>query len=256
MRGHSHNILYLSEAKGLDISMNNKTKFLMLENDTAHVCNGSVLQKSQNVVPDNWIEILSLESAEARCREVIGLWKKYLKDELPGVIARFEEGLKDVELLERIEKGERKYSMLYSINNEDGKCIYYEGRNPLDNVQHRAALGYWDDMPIRIKNFYEKIHDGFYHYLNRGMGLQPIQFSRFKESEPDELEWNLNYDGNEGVLNEGSHTMAFFWNSLGIAVSVDDSDESENNTIIWRSDAPCEFHAKFWRVVDQLLLYF
>ena len=168
--------------------MNNKKEFLMLENNTTHVCNGSVLEKLQNVIPDHWIEILSLESAEARCQAVGELWKKYLKDELPSVIARFDEGLKDVELLERIEKGEKKYSMLYSINNEEGKCIYYEGRNPLDNIQHRAALGYWDDMPIRIKYFYEKIHDGFYHYLNRGWGYSRFNFLILKNR--SRMSWN------------------------------------------------------------------
>lgn len=236
--------------------MKNKEQFLTLEDSTVNVLNGLDMEKLHNIIPDTWIQILSLENAESRCKAVIELWKKYLEDKLPSVIARFDEGLENIELLERLKKGEKKYSLLYSIIDEEGKCIYYEGRNPLDNIPHRAELSFWDNMPLRIRNFYEKIHDGFYHYMNRGMGLQPIEFTHFKELEPDELEWNLNYDGNESVLDEASHTMAFFWNSLGIAVSVDDSDGSEDNAVIWRSNAPCEFHANFWSVVDQLLLYF
>lgn len=236
--------------------MKDKEQFLTLEDSTVNVLNGLDMEKLHNIIPDTWIQILSLENAESRCKAVIELWKKYLEDKLPNVIARFDEGLENIELLERLKEGEKKYSLLYSIIDEEGKCIYYEGRNPLDNIPHRAELSFWDNMPLRIRNFYEKIHDGFYHYMNRGMGLQPIQFTHFTELEPDELEWNLNYDGNESVLDEASHTMAFFWNSLGIAVSVDDSDGSEDNAVIWRSNAPCEFHANFWNIVDRLLLYF
>lgn len=236
--------------------MKNKEQFLTLEDSTVNVLNGLDMEKLHNIIPDTWIQILSLGNAESRCKAVIELWKKYLEDKLPNVMARFDEGLENIELLERLKKGEKKYSLLYSIIDEEGKCIYYEGRNPLDNIPHRAELSFWDNMPLRIRNFYEKIHDGFYHYMNRGMGLQPIQFTHFTELEPDELEWNLNFDGNESVLDEASHTMAFFWNSLGIAVSVDDSDGSEDNAVIWRSNTPCEFHANFWNIVDQLLLYF
>lgn len=236
--------------------MNNKEKFLTLEDNTVHIFDVLNLERLYNIVPDTWIESLSQESVKLRCQAIINLWKKYLNDKLPTVIARFYEGLENIELLERFEKGEKKYSLLYSIRDEEGKCIYYEGRNPLDNTVHRAKLGFWNNIPKRIKDFYENIHDGFYHYLNRGMGLQPIQFARFVESEPDELEWNLNYEGNEEVLGERSHTMAFFWNSLGIAVSVDDGDSSEDNAVIWRRDSPCEFHADFWNIVDQLLLFF
>lgn len=235
--------------------MKNKVQFLTLEDSTVHLLDDLDSEKMSGMIPNAWIEIMK-EEKEIRCNAIIVLWKKYLGDKLPNVISRFEVGMEDVELLERDEGGEKKYSLLYSIINEEGRCIYYEGRNPLDNVLYRSKLDFWNNLPLRIRNFYENIHDGFYHYMNRGMGLQPLKFTRFMEPDNDELEWNLNYEGNEEALDGDSHVMAFFWNSLGIAVSMDDSDESEYNSIIWRNNSPCEFHADFWNIVDQLLLYF
>lgn len=105
------------------INMKNKEQFLTLEDSTVNVLNGLDMEKLHNIIPDTWIQILSLENAESRCKAVIELWKKYLEDKLPSVIARFDEGLENIELLERLKKGEKKYSLLYSIIYEEGKCI-------------------------------------------------------------------------------------------------------------------------------------
>lgn len=236
--------------------MKNKLQFLILEDKSVRLLSNPNVKALYNIIPDSWIKIISAESTEARCQAVIELWKKYLGSKLPNVMDRFDAGLENVELLRHDGKEGERYSLLYSVINEEGKCIYYEGRNPLDNMPYRSKLNYWKNLPERIRNFYEKIHDGFYHYMNRGMGLQPIMFTRFRDPEDEELEWNLDFEPYGSVLDEDSHDMAFFWNSLGIAVSIDDKDESENNAIIWKSDSPCEFNADFWKIVDLLLLYF
>lgn len=228
----------------------------MLEDSSVRLFGNQNVEVLHNAVPDSWVEIMSAENKVGKCQAVIELWKKYLGDKLPDVLRKFEEGLDNVELLERNSEEGKRYSLLYSIIDEEGKCIYYEGRNPQDNISYRSQLSYWSDFPAGIRNFYEKIHDGFYHYMNRGMGLQPIAFTRFTEPEGEELEWNLDFEGYAAIFDEDSHDMAFFWNSLGIAVSIDGSEGSEENAIIWRSDAPCEFKADFWSIVDQLLLYF
>ena len=132
-------------------------------------------------------------------------------------------------------------------------------------------------MSQQIKDFYEHIHDGFYHYMNRGMGLQPLCFTHFMEPEDEVAEWNRKFGGDmrygdEGenevqewnldvgeydeLWEESSHQMAFFWNSLGLAVSMDDSKDSEKNAIIWKSATSPAFHNDFWGTVDQLLFYF
>ena len=138
--------------------MKNKLHFLMLEDSSVRLLNNQNMEKLRNAIPDSWIEIMSVERKETRCQAVIELWRKYLGDKLPNVLSRFEEGLENVELLERYDKEGKKYSMLYSIIDEEGKCIYYEGGNPLDNISYRVQLNYWEKFPIRIRNFYEKMY--------------------------------------------------------------------------------------------------
>ncbi|MEZ3479517.1 MAG: hypothetical protein K1W08_13065 [Lachnospiraceae bacterium] len=257
--------------------MKDKLFFLQLEDSTVNLPDNIIPEELCGLVPDAWIKILSSEDKKERCHAVIGLWKKYLGKSLPTVIKRFEKELDNVELLERRDNNKRSYSLLYSMIDESGRCIYYEGRNPIDNIAERSRLSYWENMSQQIKDFYEHIHDGFYHYMNRGMGLQPLCFTHFMEPEDEVAEWNRKFGGDmrygdEGenevqewnldvgeydeLWEESSHQMAFFWNSLGLAVSMDDSKDSEKNAIIWKSATSPAFHNDFWGTVDQLLFYF
>jgi len=257
--------------------MKDKLFFLQLEDSTVNLPDNIIPEELCGLVPDAWIKILSSEDKKERCHAVIGLWKKYLGKSLPTVIKRFEKELDNVELLERRDNNKRSYSLLYSMIDESGRCIYYEGRNPIDNIAERSRLSYLENMSQQIKDFYEHIHDGFYHYMNSGMGLQPLCFTHFMEPEDEVAEWNRKFGGDmrygdEGenevqewnldvgeydeLWEESSHQMAFFWNSLGLAVSMDDSKDSEKNAIIWKSATSPAFHNDFWGTVDQLLFYF
>ena len=151
--------------------MKDKLFFLQLEDSTVNLPDNIIPEELCGLVPDAWIKILSSEDKKERCHAVIGLWKKDLGKSLPTVIKRFEKELDNVELLERRDNNKRSYSLLYSMIDESGRCIYYEGRNPIDNIAERSRLSYWENMSQQIKDFYEHIHDGFYHYMNRGMEI-------------------------------------------------------------------------------------
>ncbi len=256
--------------------MKDKLFFLQLEDSTVNLLNNIKTENLCDLVPDSWVKIILSEEKKERCHATIRLWKKYLGRNLPNVIKRFENELDNVELLERCDNKMRRYSLLYSMIDENGRCIYYEGRNPVDNIAMRSQLSYWGNMSQQIKDFYEHIHDGFYHYMNRGIGLQPMRFTHFMEPEDEVVKWNIKFGGvtnygdedeieaQEWNLNvgdydelweENSHQMAFFWNSLGLAVSMDDGKDSEKNAIIWKSTTPPTFHNDFWRTVDQLLFF-
>lgn len=255
--------------------MKDKLFFLQLEDNTVHLLENVKMEEICEFIPDSWIKIVLKKDKKERSQAAIELWEKYLEGYLPNVIKKFKKELEDVELLERYDNGIKRYSLLYSIIDESERCIYYEGRNPMDNISERSKIDYWNNMSQQIRDFYEHIHDGFYHYMNRGMGLQPMRFTHFVEPEDEvaklnmrfgseedyddvdeELEWNLEVGDYGELWEEDSHQMAFFWNSLGLAVSMDDSEESEKDAIIWKCTSPPKFHNDFWKTVDQLLLYF
>ena len=109
------------------------------------------------------------------------------------------------------------------------------------------------------------------------MGLQPMRFTHFIEPEDEVARWNIRFRGATDYCDEddaevqewslevgnyvelweeSSHQMAFFWNSLGLAASMDDSRDSEKNAIVWKNNTSPTFHNDFWKIVVQLLLYF
>jgi len=237
--------------------MKNKLEFLQFEDSTVALVKNECIQELIDVLPSSWHEIVLTDNDETRCQATIGLWQNYLGEKLPNVLEQFQSRLKNVELLERRENEVKRYSLLYSMADTDGKCIYYEGRNPMDNVLERSELEYWERLPMGIRDFYENVHDGFYHYMNRGMGLQPLRFTHFFEVVDEEIaEWNLEVGDYGELWTEESHQLAFYWNNLGVALSMDDSENCEKNAVLWKRDSPPQFKADFWKIVDQLLICF
>ena len=147
--------------------MKNKLEFLQFEDATVTLVKNEYIQELIAVLPSSWHEIVSTDNNETKCQAAIGLWQNYLGERLPNVLKQFQSKLKNVELLERCADGAKRYSLLYSMVDTDGKCIYYEGRNPIDNVPDRSELEYWERLPMGIRDFYENVHDGFYHYMQR-----------------------------------------------------------------------------------------
>ena len=237
--------------------MKNKLDFLQFEDTTVALVKNEYIQDLIDVLPSSWHEIVSTDNNETKCQAAIALWQNYLGERLPNVLNQFQSKLKNVELLERCTDGVKRYSLLYSMIDTDGKCIYYEGRNPMDNIPERSELEYWERLPMGIRDFYENVHDGFYHYMNRGMGFQPIKFTHFFEVVDEEIaEWNLEVGDYGELWMEESHQLAFYWNNLGVAVSMDDSENSEKNAVLWKRNSLPQFKVDFWKTVDQLLICF
>ena len=77
---------------------------------------------------------------------------------------------------------------------------------------------------------------------------------QFNFEEDDGGEWFLDY----GAYSDNYYidNISFFRNSLGIAVSISAKEHDAQNAIVWRADRKPESGKDFWKIVDQLLLYF
>lgn len=205
-------------------------------------------------IPDTWKNIFSNELKEEKVTQVINLWKQHIGEELKKTIQFLDEHLYDVHLIKR----QNRYAILYVLQIEEDEYLYYEGGNPNDST---LAPNYNDDMknmPNSIQNFYQFLHNGFYHFCNRGMGIQPIEYIHFMEIDDDDEDlWNLQYeDDNDEIEFDEEEMLSFYWNSVGFALSIDKQDGDINNSILWkRSSSPeCGYH--FWKTVDQVLFLF
>lgn len=209
-------------------------------------------------IPEVWKNIFYNQDKNTRIQQVIQLWEKYLKEELKETIDIFKKELYEITLVKRKVNGKTRYSMIYILYNQEEEYIYYEGRNPKENHCLQNNMEYWDKLPKSLRDFYENIHDGFYHYCNRGMGLQPIGNIHFMEHDnEDEDLWNLEYEDElEDVEFDEETDLSFYWNNIGIALSINSQECDINNAILWRSTKGPKNGYNFWNIVDKLLLIF
>ena len=230
-----------------------KLRYLRLEDNTVSmISDKEVINCLKGNLPDQWRDIFLSKDKEERKRKVIDLWFEHLGMVLPDVTKKIRNRLEDIELIQKKINGTSEYCVLYTINDGENRRIFYEGRMPKEVGQYCMQLDCWEKLPKEIKAFYEILHNGFYHYANRGMGLQPIQYVNFEED--DGGEWFLEY----GPYSDDYYiyNLSFFRNSLGIAVSIDSKETDTKNAIVWRRDQEPEIGKNFWSIVDQLLLYF
>ena len=233
--------------------MDSKLRYLRLEDDTVSmICDRAVIGCLDKVLPSQWMDIFLSKNKDERRKKTVALWEDYLGEVLPGVIKILRDRLEDIDLIQKDLKGTKGYYILYTINDGEDRKIFYEGRLPEESLQYRMQLDCWEELPREIRSFYEMIHNGFYHYANRGMGMQPIQYVNFEED--DCGEWFLDY----GAYSDNYYidNISFFRNSLGIAVSISAKEHDAQNAIVWRADRKPESGKDFWKIVDQLLLYF
>jgi len=232
--------------------MDSKLRYLQLEDDTVSmISDKEAIRSLDGIIPNQWIDIFLSEDKEEKKKKTIALWKEYLGEVLPDVTEILRARLEDIDLIQKEIAGTRGYCAIYTINDGEDRRIFYEGRMPEKSEQYRILFDCWDELPKELRAFYERIHNGFYHYANRGMGMQPVQYVNFEE---DDGEWFLEYGAYAD--DDCFDNISFFRNSLGIAVSISAKEHDVKNAIIWRVDQEPEKGKDFWRIIDQLLLYF
>ncbi len=198
------------------------------------------------LIPEIWKDIFSDKNVEIRKKRMLDIWKTYVEKEMSNTISFLEEYLIDIELM-RI--GEY-YSVLYTIKNQDDKIKYYEGNNPYDKRMNKKLDEYWDIVPVEIKRFYDNVHNGFYYYPSKGMGLDSYNDVTCLGEE----EWGIIDDiGEENLELNLSSSFGFFNNSLGTYVVVD-CEKGVNDAILWSSKDEPEYNLKFWDVVDEWMV--
>lgn len=190
------------------------------------------VEKIVNQVPDEWIKILQSSTKEEKIDNVMNIWKKRLARELSITINYLENNLEEIELV----RFDSQYYLLYIVNGECG-TVYYIGGNPLEAKKSDRKL------PQLIKTFYSEIHNGFYDYCFKAMGLVSIQNI--------ELLWeDLDYSEYESKFSHD--TYAYFINGLGDSIAY---DEAAEQAIFWLSKEQSEskYGINFWDYVDEWL---
>ncbi|WP_299583711.1 SMI1/KNR4 family protein [uncultured Microbulbifer sp.] len=193
-------------------------------------------------LPDSWLDILSREPSD-RVTAALSYWNEF-KVEFEQVLEYLRDNLVNIDLLHSEFGSFSGYSLLYSVKaNDSERILYYEGRNPKLKKINPEVLGFWNDLPNGLKNFYE-LHNGWRYLPSGSMGLSPVEGFFLLESE----DWGiLDTIGKSPV--DLSKTLALYENGMGDYLCIEFKDGSKS-CLLWSSSGAPKLGLDFWPVVD------
>ena len=210
------------------------------------VSSKDILNIKDEDIPKYWLDIIKDMDKISRKEKLISLWKHICGEELSNTISYLTENLIDIELIIDNEK----YAILYSVMSENEEVLYYEGGIPSFDRTSEEVKENWSKIPTIIKSFYEKLHNGFYYYPSRAMGLVPLEnITSLKEHE-----WGILDDLEEPLGINIDSTFGFFENGMGGYVVIDVENCSNNTGTIWFTNDQPDYHLNFWDIVDEWIV--
>ncbi|KMT63013.1 hypothetical protein [Paenilisteria newyorkensis] len=198
------------------------------------------------IVPKLWNNIFSEVDNESRIGRLINQWEEILGTEMRNTIMYFKEFLKNVELM----KLGNEYFILYSIeSSKTGEILFYTGGNPLTkNFSKQNELKQdWGKIPFKLKLFYEELHNGFYYFPSRSMGIDSIENITYM----DEDEWGIIEELEEPIKINLESSYGFFSSGTGRYVVIDVADCMNDKATLWSSNAAPKYNLNFWDIVDE-----
>lgn len=197
-------------------------------------------------LPEKWIEIFKETDKTKKKDKLITLWNSVCEKELSNTILYLKENLLEFELI--IDNGQ--YAVLYSILSENDEVLYYEGGIPSNSVYISELQQDWLNVPMSIKDFYEKLHNGFYYLPSRAMGLVPMELiTHF-----DNHEWGILDELDEPLGINMDTTYGFFENGMGGYVAIDLNNCFDDIATLWFTNDNPDYNVNFWDIVDEWIV--
>ncbi len=189
-------------------------------------------------IPELWREIFNEKDFSIKKDKLINQWKKVVGAELPDTIAFIDNNVREIDLIHYRDR----ISILYGIKCEDGEVYYFEGGNPQECVNHELLEG----MPAKLKSFYLELHNGFFFYPSRMMGLVTLnEVTHFSDDE-----WGILDELEEPLQISLDTTYGFYKNGGGGYLAVDYKNCENNIATRWFTDMEPEYNIDFWEYAD------
>ena len=205
-----------------------------------------IVSFEKETIPSQWLKIVSEKDKSTRVKKTLELWKHLFDKELSNTILYLSEKLLDIELI----LDNDKYAILYSISDDQNDCMYYEGGLPIGNIENPTLDNVWIDVPRKIKAFYENLHNGFYYFPSRAMGL--VSLNRVTYFDDDE--WGIIDSLDQPLEINLSTAFSFFESGMGGYLAVDLQNCSNNNATLWFTNDQPNYNVNFWDIVDEWLV--
>lgn len=202
---------------------------------------------NKEIIPEKWMGIFYETDKIIRKDKVIALWNSVCEKELSTTISYLHENLLDIELI----LDNEQFAVLYSVKSENDEILYYEGGLPnISNYNLKMKQEWSTVVPKSIKEFYEKLHNGFYYLPSRAMGLAPMErITHFKD-----YEWGILDELDEPLTINIDTTYGFFENGMGGYVAVDLNNCTDNIATLWFTNDQPDYNVDFWDIVDEWIV--
>ena len=195
-------------------------------------------------IPEYWKVAFLTDNLEDRIAVILGEWRKYLARELSNTILYLKTYLTNIELM----KIGDEYSILYTILGFKTKReFFYEGKNPVTEQEFKKKI----NCPIgkidnSIIDFYTKVHNGFYYYPSKTMGLDSTEnidsIADFEWEYEDQLQMDL------------TSCYNFFSNGMGTYVVLDLNQDLETGAYLWSTKELPKGNLNFWDIIDEWIV--
>lgn len=202
----------------------------------------NIKEVNESQITEEWKFIFSQKDMGIRKELIIKEWEKNLKYELSRTIEYLKNNIKSINLISY----RNCYAILYEVVTEDGDIDYYEGGNPLDTNNHKLLNG----MPIKLKLFYTQLHNGFFYYPSRMIGISPIsEVTIFLQDE-----WGIIYEIEKPLGININSTYGFFKSGMGGYLAIDYENCEHDNATLWFTNKEPKYNVNFWDMVDEWIL--
>ncbi len=210
------------------------------------VSNKDLLNMEMESMPAQWLEIFQETDKTRRTEKLIDLWKSVCEKELSNTILYLTDNLLEFELVVDNEQ----YAVLYSLKSDNDEILYYEGGIPNKSIINTEMEQSWANAPVSIKEFYEKLHNGFYFLPSRAMGLVPLErITHFEDHE-----WGILDELDEPLGINMATTYGFFENGMGGYLAIDLNNCMNDLATLWFTNDKPEYNLNFWDIVDEWIV--
>lgn len=196
-------------------------------------------------IPLYWKNAMTNSDIEITKKIILDEWRKHCDKELSNTIAYIEQYLKKVVLI--CIDGE--FSLIYTISSyQSGEDLFYEGKNPLQSKEFmsKELETDWSSINQSLTGFYENIHNGFYDYTSKSMGLDST----------GNIESVLEYDWEylDQIDIDMSHLFSFFNNGMGQYVVLDTKKTISDGAYLWSNKNLPKGNLNFWDIIDEWIV--
>ena len=196
------------------------------------------------LIPEYWKVAFVTRDMKERKSIIFSEWKKYEEQELRNTILYLQTYLTNIELM----KIGDEYSVLYTILGFKTKMeFFYEGKNPVTEQEFKEKIKYpIEKIDNSIIDFYTKIHNGFYDFTSKSMGLDALKVinpvSDFEWEYEDQLDMDL------------TSCYNFFSNGMGTYVVLDLNQNLETGAYLWSTKELPKGNLNFWDIIDEWIV--